>query len=160
MTVYSVKNIKTFTGREGKGFNATLYRDGIKIALVIDSANGGELSFQWDNHADRKEERLLEAYCKSLPQIEFWKDSGLFDQTPELYISALVENFGFRKKMKNQLQKRTIFLTDGHLREYNRPYTQDIQEQIKKTFPDAVILNAFKSEDEAWTLFEKYGVAR
>jgi len=47
MPKYTVKNVKTFRGMEGEGYNATLYRDGKKVCEVIDDASGGEVNFQW-----------------------------------------------------------------------------------------------------------------
>jgi hypothetical protein len=37
----TVKNVKTFTGREGIGFNCDLYLDGKQIAQVLNDAGGG-----------------------------------------------------------------------------------------------------------------------
>ena len=36
-----IKHMKTCIGREGYGFNASLYVDGKKIAFIMDDANGG-----------------------------------------------------------------------------------------------------------------------
>ena len=44
---YEVKNVKGFMGEDCPGFNATLYRDGQKVATVIDSGNGGMTDFHW-----------------------------------------------------------------------------------------------------------------
>lgn len=41
---YEIKNLKTFNGREGKGYNANLLRDGKKVAELIDSGDGGMVS--------------------------------------------------------------------------------------------------------------------
>ena len=47
--MYSVKGFKEHRGTEGYGYNATLYRDGKKIAFVIDEGNGGEVIFEWND---------------------------------------------------------------------------------------------------------------
>ena len=51
---YSVKNIKTFIGNEGHGFNATLYCKGKKVAFLIDHAQGGEIDIDWDDFKEPK----------------------------------------------------------------------------------------------------------
>jgi hypothetical protein len=68
LAVYSVRNVKTFTGMEGPGFNATLCRDGKPVAMVIDDASGGCFDFQW---LVPGEAAHLEAICKQMPPSEF-----------------------------------------------------------------------------------------
>ena len=70
---YSVRNVKQFRGREGHGFNATLYRDNVKVALVMDAANGGEYRFEWVDYRRGKTVRVhpdpyKETKCVSLNQ--------------------------------------------------------------------------------------------
>lgn len=38
--MYEVKNVETFMGTEGYGFNCNLYQDGKKIAEDVDTAIG------------------------------------------------------------------------------------------------------------------------
>ncbi|GAH34833.1 unnamed protein product, partial [marine sediment metagenome] len=52
---YTIKNIKTFRGHDGQGYNATLYRDGKRIAVLIEFASGGPLDIEW---LDRDEKRV------------------------------------------------------------------------------------------------------
>ena len=49
--MYSVKKVKTFRGMEGHGYNADLYRDGKKIAFVMEEGCGGEPTFEWEDHS-------------------------------------------------------------------------------------------------------------
>lgn len=44
---YSAEKVKRFTGREGYGFNAELHKDGKKVALVSDMADGGPFDWTW-----------------------------------------------------------------------------------------------------------------
>jgi hypothetical protein len=46
---YEVKNVKSFKGHDGLGFNASLYRDGTKVAFVTDLASGGDIDFNWED---------------------------------------------------------------------------------------------------------------
>ena len=41
-TMYQVKKIRLFNGREGGGFNCNLYRGNAKVAEVIEDGSGGE----------------------------------------------------------------------------------------------------------------------
>ena len=69
---YEVKSVKSFMGREGHGFNCTLYRNGKKIGECIDDASGGEMyPIHWVSGVDaREEQRLLNEHIKSLPKVQ------------------------------------------------------------------------------------------
>ena len=87
---YSVRNVKCFRGMEGEGFNATFYRDGRRIAFVIDDASGGEIHIQWtDPHTrDAEEIRFLE-FLKALPKE---RSRGVeYSVSPDMFIAVLVE---------------------------------------------------------------------
>ncbi|GEM_PF-2820841 len=56
---FTLKGVKTFLGREGYGVNATLYYEGKKVAFLLDSGNGGELSVDWESKYDRKKEEFI-----------------------------------------------------------------------------------------------------
>lgn len=44
--MYSVKNVKSFTGREGYGFEASLYKHGKRVGSITDVADGsGQLQY-------------------------------------------------------------------------------------------------------------------
>ena len=53
--IYTVKNVKTFTGMEGLGWECSLYKDGKRLGTVLDDAHGGMLIF----HIDKAEEKIL-----------------------------------------------------------------------------------------------------
>tara|TARA_R100000808_G_C2126181_1_gene136413 strand:- start:687 stop:959 length:273 start_codon:yes stop_codon:yes gene_type:complete len=85
--MYQVKNIKLFDGREGTGFNATLYRGNTKVAKVVDDASGREVSFNW---IDNQEESLFRTYCLSLPK---WDCEGKMVHTNmDIAVTDLVNN--------------------------------------------------------------------
>lgn len=46
---YEVRNVRGFMGEYCPGYNATLYRDGVKVAEVINSGNGGEETVHWED---------------------------------------------------------------------------------------------------------------
>jgi len=55
VATYELKAIKEFTGRDGYGLNANLYRDGKKIASIIDHGDGGILSFEFVDRSQVQE---------------------------------------------------------------------------------------------------------
>jgi hypothetical protein len=57
--LFEIKKFKSFTGMEGPGFNADLYADGQKAAIVIDGGNGGEMDFHWTSRKSRRRSRRI-----------------------------------------------------------------------------------------------------
>lgn len=154
--MYSVKNIKTFTGREGKGFNATLYRDGKKIAMVSDMADGGMLRFDWVDYSAREEDKL-DAYCATLPKTELGHGLRAVPTDKDLFVSRLVEDAEIRKKMTSQLRKKTVFIDGGVAYTSPSPYSPSTRAALLSKFPNAIILNALPPE-EAERLYFKHVV--
>ena len=73
LKTFSVKNYKTWTGREGVGAEATLYKDGKKFGWVIDEGNGGEVSL----NVTGENFRITTEFLETLPRYTFndyWKD--------------------------------------------------------------------------------------
>lgn len=95
--VYTVKNIKSFEGREGLGFNASLYRDEKSIGMVIDSGNGGCYDY---NRLDKGEYDILMAHVKkNVPKwyIE-WDKSYHEHYDPDIFIGKLITDVEINKK--------------------------------------------------------------
>ena len=102
--MYTLKNVKTFMGMEGHGFNASLYKDGKKVAVVIDSAYGGCYDYRWDNEADRE------------PFMQYVKDVNPSDNklcSDEIFISRLVDGYLKRQQFKRWCRKQTVFRLKG-----------------------------------------------
>jgi len=109
---YSVKNVKTFNGREGIGFNATLYKGKTKIAECIDDAHGGETMIRfYPEH--RNEEQILVEHCKGLPPVKLFGTSDeLFDITPDMFIEDLINEYQKQKdinKIKKACSTQTLY---------------------------------------------------
>jgi hypothetical protein len=51
LATYELKAIKEFKGDEGYGMNANLYRNGTKVASIIDHGDGGILSYSFDDRS-------------------------------------------------------------------------------------------------------------
>lgn len=144
-TVYTVKNVKTFMGREGKGFNATLYKNGKNIGMVIDSANGGCYSYQ----LDREEQELLEKYAKENLTLEERSINGkeITLELSDIFMDKLINEFLTTQTFKRKCKKKTLFTTNktpkGSYIEINTPFTPEIKKRLieKHSKDDLVILN-------------------
>ena len=125
---YTVKNVRTFIGNEGQGFNANLYRDGIKVAFVFDDANGGDYSYQWEDREAPKvdihiigwkdkpvtykgtpEEKKFREFVETLPKVK----EELFPEglrvSDDMYMDDLIDAFTFRRTLLRSLKKNYLF---------------------------------------------------
>jgi hypothetical protein len=107
---YHVKNVKTFVGMEGEGFNANLYRGKKLVAFVIDNANGGEANIQWN---DRSEEQLLRDHVATLPKVPS-QIQNMQDLTIDMswFVTDCVHKFLNDKdiaKMQKKCQSKTMY---------------------------------------------------
>jgi len=114
---YSVKNVKSFMGREGLGFNANLYRGKKKIAFCFDDARGGEVDIDWVGGWKGEEATLLEQHIATLPKVQSsYSDMELtIDQG--WFVSELVTKWEQEKdlrKMKKQCMTKILFRTPKH----------------------------------------------
>jgi len=81
-----LKNIKTFIGMEGQGFNAEVYINGVKCMLAIDDANGGCFNYQEHTYNNPKADvvkaniKLLEDYLKSLGEYPLEIDGKICER--------------------------------------------------------------------------------
>jgi hypothetical protein len=154
---YSVKNVKNFMGREGYGFNCTLYRNGKKVGTCIDDASGGGMyPVDWDRKVDRKEEqRLLNEHIKSLPKVQYSSEREL-TVDEGLFVSELVNKFEKDKevrKVKRQCESKTLFRTkdqrEGQYYIINFPFDQRVKDHIiKNNGTDVEIFNEVFAKGE------------
>jgi hypothetical protein len=106
--VYSVRNVKTFTGMEGPGFSATLCREGRPIASVLDEAVGASLLFHWKSVAD---EVALRALCAQVPPEQFEGMSIAYDM--DQLVCRLADDYENEKRRKRAAKKKTLFRLKG-----------------------------------------------
>ena len=123
---YKVKNVKTFMGTEGHGFNASLYRDGKKVAFIIDSAQGGCYDFQWTDWKEPKvniinhkgkpytflgtpEEKILYKLVEKLPKTksEIFPDG--MKETIDGFVAKIIDDFELKQKLKRACKKSYLF---------------------------------------------------
>lgn len=119
-----VKNVKSFSGMECPGFNASLYADGKKVALVIDEGNGGEILFQWSAKSpeERKsDEHKVNAYVDSLPgtplsnDAEDWEKrlypNGIVKQDLSEIVCGLVDAYENERRLNRLRKDHVLYVT-------------------------------------------------
>lgn len=144
---YSVKGIKTFEGREGYGFNATLLRDGVPVAFCIDAGNGGMVNIEWNDGRNGKEAVLLEAYCATLPP----SPSGFTGVDPipmcdEMFIAQLVDDEENRRRLVRLSKSKILFrLPTGNPDAWQyfkgKSQTPELKAVILRKHPDAIFFS-------------------
>ena len=141
--VLTVKNVKSFMGTEGHGFNATLYVDGVRTAFVIDSAHGGPFDWQILNE---KMYKFFSAFVLSHPPI--LEDGLTLKKDEDWIMSDLVADYELNRDMKRLCKKQTLFLLQGDkieegYRTLNIPYNDKAKAYLEKKYGNKVarILN-------------------
>lgn len=130
---YTVKNIKTFRGRDGLGVNCSLYKDGKRIGTVDDMANGG----QYDYGLINDEWIKLMEHVRTLPPVEF-HGSTLEHLNPDMFIGDLINDALEDKDLKRACKTKTIITVkdaDGYF-EYARKYGPESAENLHKWHGD------------------------
>lgn len=139
---YTVKGIKSFVGMEGLGFNATLYKDGRKIAFCIDEGCGGDVIFQFVNR-DGKDEKTLRDYCDTLPRVKCKGVPEGLKMDMGWFITALVDQCEKDQKFKRQCKTHTLFrLTDDKEGQYwtlKAVYSPTVREHLQKKHGDKLV---------------------
>lgn len=135
-----VKNVKTWTGVEGIGFQASLYADGKRIAIVTDDAWGAE--YRYDVRDAEKFTEVL-AYVKTLPMLE-WHGIKLEPSIDSL-MDDLVNKYEEDKQWKKLCKTKIVLITPdcdkGQYRLVNVPPTPALIAQVKEKYPNAEIVN-------------------
>jgi hypothetical protein len=161
--VYTVKGIKSFLGREGYGFNATLYRDGKAVAFVRDDASGGPVDFEWKDHAAPRvevsqvypnraepvtwkatpEEARLHAHTATLPPVQMEEIS--FQPDSESFVSTLVNDAlaetEWRNRLKRTFKKAIVAVVDGNVMTFKVEPTPVNFARFRSRYPSAEVLN-------------------
>jgi len=128
---YEVKAVKGFMGSDCPGYNATLYRDGVKVALVINEGSGGEELVEWvDRNAPRVEVQTTDHNGKPMTmrctpeeaklmeflegkKIDLGGKLGESELTLGLFVAGLVDDFETIKRLKRVCSKKTLFRVKG-----------------------------------------------
>ena len=137
---YTIKGVKSITGREGLGYECTLYHNGIKVALVVDVADGGEANYYDVND---KEWDALKEYVKTLPPVttKWGKEadqSFTCDVDIPIFVENLVNDFEFLKQMKRKCKTKTVFrlddTPDDEVISINMPYDATMKAHLEQKY--------------------------
>lgn len=140
---YSIKNLKSFRGMEGHGFNGTLYRDGVKVGLVIDHGDGGPAYLERSPEPGHQEESdRLNAYARSLPPEP--SDFGDLAVTTDFFLASLLEDADRQARMKRACAKATLFCIkeeDGRLGDYKiaGAHTEKRSEILRQKYGERLV---------------------
>ncbi len=156
---YTVNGVKTFRGHDGQGYNASLLRDGKKVAFITNLADGGEIQIDWLDvkktrveivHIgtyDRQEHRYQGTPEEKLV-MEFIADKTYvctFDgqvkrHNAETFVDELVCDFLDRKRFDRLSRTKTLFRLVGDdidkWRTIAKPYDENVQAWLDKTYGD------------------------
>jgi hypothetical protein len=143
--MYSVKNVKSFTGMEGYGFNCDLFHHNVKIASVIDSGNGGMFNIRWTS---KEVKNQCVDFCKSQPKITNAMQ-GLSDPQflVEYLISELVDNHKQLKNLRPKLKKNIFFVQGNKLLQLKAAPTPENLLLVKSKYSGATILNELSDDN-------------
>ena len=122
---YSVKNVKSLRGREGIGFNSSLYRDGKRVATVDDPANGGPLDWHWLDWKEGKVPVTFKSYqgkeytrnatpeeAKFVEMLVAEGKDGEFE-FEDSFVFGLVEKYEEEKQYRKWCRTMTCFRLKG-----------------------------------------------
>ena len=153
-----VKNVKSFVGMEGLGFNATLYLNDKRVAFVIDEGNGGEFHYQWEGKTPeqrRENSNAVTAVIEALPpekiaeDAEEWEKSlypnGFRKIEIDEHVAGLVEDYENTKKLDRQKKTAVPFKTkDSKPGQYyvikHMGKVEETKAHILKRYPGAEFL--------------------
>ena len=144
---YTVKSVKNFQGREGYGFECSLYKDGKRIGTVTDTASGGMIDF----YLDKGEEQIFIEYCKTLPKEQWNEEKSSITKEkwdklwvggravdPDCFITDLVNKYEQQKQYRKWCKKNTctVYRTDenkkGQYTVLSIPYNSITKAQLEK----------------------------
>lgn len=128
MSKYEVKGVKSWTGRDGYGYECNLYRDGKKVARVLNEGNGGQTMFYWADTEAPKVEVTHDFYGKEVTRkvspeeaallehvkgmtYEFYGET--YDHSDETFVGGLVDEYEEAKQFKRWCRKSVVFRLKG-----------------------------------------------
>ncbi len=130
---YELRNVKTFMGNEGHGFNAALCRDGNKVADVHDMADGGCYSYYFKEEAERK--MFFEHARKnaSTDAIEPW----------DMLVAGMVDAYLLDKKLRRLCRKEVLFRLEGNkeglFHTLSRQYSPELGDALRRRYGTALV---------------------
>jgi hypothetical protein len=95
--ILTVKNIKTFRGHDGQGYNCDVYADGVKAAYVTELAYGGELQIDYVNREMRQK---LQTWEKEQPRVTA---DNIFPEGRDFDIAVFIEGLVYAELNKRRV---------------------------------------------------------
>lgn len=144
---YALKNVKTFKGMEGcGGFNASLYKDGKKVADVVDDDSGGPILFHFTERNDRED------YTSFVSERTYFCNYSKerVSHNVDTYTATMVSVFLLKKRITIALKKnKMVFFHDGNMLavEKDENHLQKQQEYLGKRYHGAVFLTQENQEN-------------
>jgi len=131
---WEVKNVKTFLGREGQGFNATIYRNGKKVGFAIDDASGGMVDLDFNTVED---ERDFFKFAGTIHEPWEYDDKGI-TYTGDLLAGALVE---IKEDMQRCKKHMVIRLASAphEIMIFNGKYAPDLLAYAQKKYGEDLL---------------------
>tara|TARA_R110000772_G_C13310278_1_gene440245 strand:+ start:32061 stop:32576 length:516 start_codon:yes stop_codon:yes gene_type:complete len=124
---WSVKNVKTFHGHDGNGYEASLYQGKRRVALVVEDGWGGGLQFHWlvGENVEGSSSSALEAHCGTLPQIPYQSiivEGGptSFAVDGAILVDEMVALYQYRRDMRKSMKNHVLWMEGDKLQEGNR----------------------------------------
>lgn len=125
MANYTIRGVRTFQGMEGDGLNATLYRDGKKVAFILDEGCGGCMDFQWEDghHNSKVEEALFKNFIaelkvtKSTEKDQYgFSERDLFDG--DIWVWDTINKAADDRRMKRLCKTHAVYQVEGDPKAY------------------------------------------
>jgi hypothetical protein len=136
---YEIKNLKTFNGRDGGGFEATLYKDGKRIATVFNDGCGGCTRYHF---IDGDMEYPVIKELQALAVIVDPSCDG-YSEAHDIYIDHLIDC-----KENNKLAKNAVLFRKNPTDIFEMFQAKNTTEEaVRAKYPSAVV---WSIAQQAW----------
>lgn len=135
---YEVKGLKWFRGMEGEGYNATIYKGGKKLGMVIDEGCGGAPHFEMPR-------AVVEAIIVDAKAYDVANGEQPDEMSIETFIGDMICARDIEARLQRAAKKYLVFMLPGDdqgtFRTINRPFSVEMAEKIRAKHPEALVLN-------------------
>ena len=139
---WTLRQVRTFRGMEGPGFNANLYRGDTKVAVVDDHGSGGPVDARFlDRNGSRNtpsaEEDILTAHVKTLPQEECY--GTMLDVSVDWFLGELFGDWQDEKRYRRLCKTKIVFTLKskpGVFLSLNTPYRVPTKATLELKYGD------------------------
>ena len=151
---YTMKGLKTWKGMDGLGWEASLYKDGKKLGLVMDEVSGGEVRVDVSAEAYAELHIYVEStYTPDGEYPELGPDVGTF-------LGGLADKVEMETKLKRLLAKKTYVVFDhspGKFSMLKTKFTPEVAKGLKAKYPEGMrILNELPIAEAAKAYYNDF----